>query len=56
MQTDLQVISVKESRIDCHPSYSDLVLYTKYGWKNTKTGEVTWEKVEIKPIERHGIK
>ena len=52
MQTDLEMVAVQESRFDYHPSYSYPAIYTKHGWKNAKTGEITWEKVNIEPLGR----
>ena len=50
MQTDLEVVAVQESRIDRHPSLACWAIYTVNGWKNVKTGEVKWGKVNIKPL------
>ena len=52
MQSDMDVVQVQQSRIDWHPDFVYSAIYTQYGWKNVKTGEVTWEKVSIEPLER----
>jgi hypothetical protein len=50
MQTDLEVVSVQDVRFDGHPSCIYPAIYTRHGWKNTKTGEIKWQAVTIEPI------